>query len=203
MDTHAISSFWAWFAVNDAKLRNMRDSEDPFWDTALSHLQQIHPALRFELSDPVDGVREFVITVQGNADLFPLVDAMIAAAPPRAGWNFVALKPAMGFDFVTTYEGVRFDPKLMWFMPLSFEGKPADLGIRIAVPELSEDARRAAQNAVMIIIETGLGERAAALDIQHFQIETLPSEPESAGYIELPELAMYIAWRKRQLQNPS
>lgn len=209
METHAISSFWTWFAGKDANLRSIRDADDPFWSTALSQLRQIHPALRFELSGPIhsidetDGTRDWILTVEGNTSLFALVDEVIAAAPELPGWNLVALKPAMGFDFVTTYEGIRFDPKLIWFMPLKFENSPSDLGLRIAVPGFTEDARRITQSALMIMIETGLGERAAALDIQHFQIGTLPSEPETAGYIELPELAPYIAWRKRQLQNPS
>jgi hypothetical protein len=199
MQTQAISEFWSWFASHEASLRAMAGSDDPFWDTALARLKAVHASLAFELSDPVEGVREFVVTAQGNAELFPLVDAMIAAASPRAGWEFVALKAAMGFDFITTYEGERLDPREMWFMPLTSSSRPADLGVRIAVPGYTPALRSMLENALMMIVDTGIGERSAAMDIQHVDIEAVPEEPAKRGYIELTDLGPYIAWHKRRV----
>ncbi len=51
----------------------------------------------------------------------------------------------------------------------------------------------------MIILDAGLGERAASSEVQHVELAALPSEAQEAGYIELPELAAYIAWRKRRI----
>jgi len=59
-----------------------------------------------------------------------------------------------------------------------------------------------ALNAVLVILDTGIGERSAALDIQHTEVTELPTDPASLGYIELPELADYIAWRKKRLASP-
>jgi hypothetical protein len=199
MQTQAISEFWSWFASHETSLRAMAGSDDPLWDTALARLRAVHASLAFELSDPVEGVREFVVTAQGNAELFPLVDAMIAAASPRVGWEFVALKPAMGFDFITTYEGVKLDPREMWFMPLTSSSRPADLGVRIAVPGYTPALRSMLENALMMIVDTGIGERSAAMDIQHVDIEAVPEEPAKRGYIELTDLGPYIAWHKRRV----
>ncbi len=61
--------------------------------------------------------------------------------------------------------------------------------------------KRTAHSAVLVILDTGLGERSAALDLQHTEVTELPTEPKSQGYIELPELADYIAWRKKRLAS--
>lgn len=195
----AIAAFWKWFQQHDASLRALPHSGDPFWDTALSQLKLVHDRLCFEMADPVDKRRDFVITAQGDPRMFPLVDAMVAAAPSIRAWTFVALKPAMGFDFTHEYEGVLYDPKSMWFLPLERADHPAHLGLRIGVPSLRDIDQDAAEFAVTIILETGLGERERAADVQHTEVVRRPNDPAKDGYIELPELPAYIAWRKRKL----
>ena len=199
IDASAISGFWTWFRANDAKLKAMPNADHPFWDTALAQLQLVHRGLRFEMSDPVRGRREFVITAEGDAKLFPLADAMVAAAPVMDAWMFVALKPAMGFDFTHQYEGVVYDPKSMWFLPLGIEGRPDALGLRIGVASLRDLDQDAAEFAVTIILETGLGERERVADVHYTEVVRLPNDPAKEGYIELPDLTAYIAWCKRKL----
>jgi hypothetical protein len=105
----------------------------------------------------------------------------------------------MGFDFAINYEGIVFDPKAMWFLPLESANRPSELGLRIGITGLTDHIQRAAANAALIILDTALGERAAASDVQHVEIEVLPSDPARAGYIELHQLAEFIAWRKRRV----
>ncbi|MDX2147343.1 MAG: hypothetical protein SFZ23_07450 [Planctomycetota bacterium] len=142
-----------------------------------------------------------MITAQGDSKLFPLVDSMVAAAPALPRWTFTPLKPAMGFDFTHYYEGVVYDPKTMWFLPLERPERPRDLGLRVGVPSLRELDQDAAEFAVTIILETGLGERERAADVQHVEVVRKPNDPGKEGYIELPELPAYIAWRKRKLAS--
>jgi hypothetical protein len=60
-----------------------------------------------------------------------------------------------------------------------------------------------AHSPVLVILDTGLREQSAALDLQHTEATELPTDPELLGYIELPELADYVAWRKKRLASPS
>jgi hypothetical protein len=53
------------------------------------------------------------------------------------------------------------------------------------------------------ILDTALGERSAALDIQYTEVSELPKDPQSLGYIELPALSDNIARRKRSLGSQS
>jgi len=103
--------FWLWFQAHQADFNVLTDTSDPFWDEAVSRLKRLDQRLWFEVSGPDGSDREFVITAEGHAAAFPFVDAIVAAAPHIPGWRFISLKPPMGFDFVTTYENIRFDPR--------------------------------------------------------------------------------------------
>jgi hypothetical protein len=201
-DSHqAIDQFWCWFQSHRSDFDALTDTNAPFWDIAVGQLQRLDEHLWFELSQPNGDAREFIVTAEGHEEVFPLADAIVDRAPKIPGWQFLALKPPMGFDFQTTYEGISFDPRSMWFLPLDSRSRPQDLGLRVGVPNLTPAVKRQAQNAVLVILDTALGERAAALDIQFLEVSTLPESPDSQGYIELCELPKYIEWRKRKHRN--
>jgi len=197
----AIDEFWRWFEAHLSDFTALTDSTGGFWDVALAALKRLDKHLWFEMSRPDDDDREFIVTAEGHKEAFPLVEALVARAPKIGGWQFIALKPPMGFDFETTYEGILFDPRAMWFLPLNSSSRPEELGLRIGVPNYTPALKRQAGNAVLVILDTALGERAAALDIQHVEVSALPPSPESEGYIELHELPNYIEWLKRRIRN--
>jgi hypothetical protein len=189
--------FWRWFLDHQVEFNGLSKPDEPFWDLALEKLQEVDKRLWIELSDFATKPREFIVTAEGHTDAFPIAEALIHLAPIVDGWEFLALKPAMGFDFTTSYEGKLFDPRGMWFLPLQSPSRPNWLGIRIGIEDLESADERDARHAVLIILDTALGERSAALDIQHTEVSKLPARPESEGYIELPDLARYILWRNR------
>jgi hypothetical protein len=202
-EEHRIERFWAWFVAHQAEFSRLASPDEPFWDLALERLKSVDKHLWFELSRDSHPVRDLIVTAEGHVNSFPTADKLVRLAPRMEGWYFVALKPAQGFAFTTTYEGTSFDPRRIWFLPLESESHPSDLGIRVAVPGLDRMDRSSAHSAVLVILDTGLGERSAALDLQHTEVTEIPTDPASLGYIELSELADYIAWRKNRLASPS
>lgn len=194
----SIAHFWRWFEAHQTEFDLLTDTSDPFWDAAVSHLKQLDDRLWFEVSEPDGSDREFIITAEGQTDAFPLVDTMVASSPGIPGWRFIALKPPMGFDFETTYEDIQFDPRTMWFLPLESASRPQDFGMRVGVPNFNRAIERQTSNAVAVILDTALGERATALDIQHVEVSALPENPGAEGYIQLCDLPGYIEWHKRK-----
>jgi hypothetical protein len=197
-----IAEFWTWFAQHSNDLAQACSDTSPVLDELLQSLHGVHPDLYFEIctnSDP----RELIVTAEGRRELFPLADVVVAAAPRIEGWVFTALKPPMGFEFQTRYEGTTFDPRSMWFLPLESQSNPAALGLRVGIPEFVHVQEKSTKNAILVILDTALGERSAASDIQHVEVTALPAKPDEQGYIELTELADYIAWKKRKRAHPS
>lgn len=195
-----VAAFWAWFRENKRRMDALDDPDEPFWDEALAELAKLNPELRFALSSlegaPKGEDREFVLTASCDTELFSMVDAVVNAAPKLAGWQWVALKPPMGFDFVTEFEDLTLDPREMWFFPLRDSARPRSLGIRIAVPGFTK--RRADQyfDAVAMVLETGLGERAAATELEQLEVVPLPDNLKAEGYAKLTELPVYMEWNR-------
>jgi hypothetical protein len=197
----AIVAFWQWFQTNRDKLDSLADPSDRLWDTTLEKLKAIEKRLWFEMSNPEITPREFVLTAEGKAELFPLVDEIVKSAPEISGWTFVGLKPPMGFDFEITYEGIEIDPKSLSFLPLEDDGNRAAISLRIGVRDYNHDDERPISNAVLVILDTALGERAAATEVQCVEVGPLPQSPEREGYVPLPDLPRYIEWRKQKRQK--
>jgi hypothetical protein len=187
-----IDQFWGWFGTHLADVSALADGDDPFWDIAQAELKRIDKRLWFELSRPDGSVREFIVTAHGDRDAFPLAEAVIARAPNITGWAFIALKPPMGFDFKTNYEGVEFDPCSMWFVPLKNDSRPELLSINIGVPNLTPAILRKAENAVLVILDTALGEREASHKIGYVEVTVLPESPGDHGFLPLKDLADYL-----------
>ena len=199
-----IAEFWAWFVQHASDLARARPDESPVLEELLQSLQGIDSGLFYEICTD-SSPHELIVTAEGRRELFPLVEAVVAAAPRLDGWICIALKPAMGFGFQTSYEGTSFDPRSMWFLPLESSSNPMASGLRVGVSGFDHVEERITKNAVLVILDTALGERSAASDIQHMEVAALPPKPEDQGYIKLTELADYIEWRKRKLadQGPS
>jgi hypothetical protein len=198
-----IGEFWAWFATHNLEFSRLGTADDPFWDLALDQLKKVDENFWFELSRDRHPTHEFIVTTEGHVNSFPLAEELVRLAPKIEGWTFIALKPAQGFRFTTNYEGTQFDPRQMWFLPLENRSRPGDLGIQIAIPGLDGMDKALAHTAVLVILDTGLGERSAALDLQHTEVADVPADPAANGFIELPELADYIAWRKKRIASSS
>lgn len=193
----AIAGFWGWFVGQCAEILALKETDDPFWDVVLGQLRHVHDELRFELSQDAAAEREFIVTAEGKRFLFPLVDALIAQAPSIIGWKFIALKPAMGFDFYTTYEGIQFDPAKMLFRRIINHDAPSGLGFYIAVPNFTLDVKRQAENAVLVILDTALGERAAASEIDYVEVGLFLPAADSTAYHPLDQLPAYIErWKE-------
>ena len=198
-----IQAFWKWFTDHESEFKSLSKPDESFWDLALEQIKTVDEWLWFELSAAGSTVREFVVTAEGHVEAFPVVERLVDRAPKIEGWVFVALKPPMGFTLTTRYEGTLFEPRHMWFLPLESPSRPQDFGIRVGIQGLDSMDKTNAHNALLVILDTGLAERAAALDIQYTEVAELPPNPESLGYIELPELSDYIAWPKRTLSAQS
>ena len=191
-----VVEFWSWFMNWACEMDTSEVARKMLLEQLSDKLRQVDERLSYEVCLNCMP-REFVLTVNGRVDLFDLADRMVAVAPPIDGWAIIALKPAAGFSFRTTYEGIEYDPKTMWFLPLTSESNPGAIGIRVGIPDYDPSRERQARNVVDIILRTGLGERSAAVDVQHVEVGSLPVKLAEEGFIELPELAGYIKWKKR------
>jgi hypothetical protein len=191
------SKFWDWFAKNEGRFRSIDPSEEEeLLDLFESHLHKYDAELTFEISGLMeDGTNELIISAEGFCSHFPKVEALVSASPAFPNWKIMAFKPAQGFDFTYEADDLTLDPGQLWFLPLRSKSTPEVLGLRVGVPGLDEHDVACVENAVWIILDTGLGEKVCAERIKHLEVVTLPEHAKDGGYIGLPEISEYLAWR--------
>ena len=193
------TAFWYWFRTNADRFRDVEVPEkEQLLDEIQDALHRFHPELFFELGGAPEGPSELVITAEGNAALFPIVEQLVATAPVVPGWQVVAFKQPGGFDFVLHYSGMELDPRNCWCLPLVAKTDPRLLGVRVASPAYSPDREEALLAAIYVLLDSGLGELAAARSIQHVEVGAVPADPGLDGYIPLRELPDYLAWLRNE-----
>ncbi|MEA5466493.1 hypothetical protein [Leptothoe sp. PORK10 BA2] len=190
------TAFWTWFRGFAERLPK-DDVPNDLQDELLSQLHCFDDRLYFLLSTNAVP-HELIITAEGNADAFSSADKLVDAAPTLVGWQFLALKPAMGFVFQHTDGEISLDVSALWFMPTNSSDDPPQLGVIIGFPDADFVLENQSVDTAYTILETGIGERSCMSDIQRVTVDDLPDDPESHGYIPLPQLADYIAFHKRR-----
>lgn len=171
-------------------------------DEILENLQKVDDGLFFEIGyDAHAKLFELIITPEGKHKKIDLTREIIASAPPVKDWKFIAFKPALGFGFVTEYEDIYIDPKLIWFLPLNSKSHPLDIGIRIGIKNFNLAKEKQILSACYIVLDTCLGEESVMQDIAYVDVCDLPENPVEEGFIEFIEIKEYIEWIKRKTRK--
>jgi hypothetical protein len=191
MNSKAVREFWQFFQAHSDELRRAGSADSPTYDQVLEELQKLDENLFFEFSVGASNA-ELIITAEGKQSLFPLVEAIVQAAPLVKGWKFIALKPRLGFPETATWDGYQVNLSEVVFQPL--QSSTGELGLQMMIPGLKAANMDDAHNALLRALDHGLGERAFAEAIQHTEVAAL-DEPADE-YIPLLELEKFLAWQK-------
>jgi hypothetical protein len=198
--------FWAWFELNNKKYLFLNEVEKDIKETLLNELlSNLHAycdKLFFEIGGhPDDQEIELIITAAGDIDYFNKVEELIAQAPSIKDWKFIAFKPGIGFDIFIEYAGLKFDPSEIWYLPLELDGQPDMLGLKVCYKNYELARKDDFLSGTFLLLDAGLGEKRAVLDIKYVEVDSLPENPDRNGLIELRELPAYIDWVKNNYEN--
>ena len=187
------SEFWRWFVLSEARFRDLAVPErESLLDEFLDHLHAFCPDLYFAIGGAPEGPNELIVTADGAVAAFACVRSIVDAAPTVAGWEFIAFKPALGFDCVIEKGVAILDPRLCWFLPVSAPLQSGALVLRIACPGYSDAAAEDFAFAAWEALDSGLGEQLTAEYIDDLEVVAVPSNPLTHGYIPLPELQRFL-----------
>lgn len=198
--------FWEWFKEKESKYFYL-DSEneirrEALLDELLNHLHLYCDKLYFQIgSDKKTNEKELIISAGGNIEYFNEVEKLVSTAPQFSDWVIIALKPPLGIDFVFNYEDIKVDVHNIWFLPLEDKNAQKSLGLRICFENFNLENERKYIFAANQIIDTVLGERSYAVDINYVEVDHIPPNPEDEGFMEISDLREYINWRKEKNKN--
>ncbi len=192
--------FWNWFEVNSHKYTALAqitdlDKKEELLNTLLEELHKYCPKLYFQIGGGPNEDHELIVTAEGDKDYFDAAESLVSSAPDINGWQIFALKPPMGVNFVTIYEDITLDPAEAWFLPLDGQTDPNSFGLIIYFPNFSAEQKETFLNGSYQMLDTILGEKSVALDLQYVDVDILPGNPEEMGLIEVADLPKYMKWR--------
>ena len=201
-----ITNFWKWFEDNNHAFLFTNEVDEDIKEQLLSDfLERLHhynEKLYFQIGSSPDKDQELIITAEGNIEHFESVEKLIAAAPAIPNWKFISFIQPSKDDNSINFEGTELTRTELWFMPLQSASDPASIGIRICVPNYETlKTSKWLESAVYKMLDTVLGEKSFALDIDYLDLGDLPDAPDEKGMIELIDLPGYIAWKKKKLDR--
>ena len=197
-----IKSFWDWFKVNNHKYLFLNDiSEDEKEILMSDFLAQLHnycKGLYFQIGGHPDNEDiELIITADGLKKNFDKVELLIYSAPKLKNWIFIKFKQPHGPGFVTIYEGTKFDPDKIIFIPLENKKNPDLIGIQVCYSDLTEENRNKYSNATYILLDALLGEKSVACDIDFLEIINTPTDISEYDFGHLSDIGLFIKERKK------
>ena len=185
------TEFWRW--MKDASAELLEADGQAVADEIEERLSEIDKRLGVEVSGPAER-RELIITAWSDPSAFAAVRGLVAAAPPLPGWQIIALKPPRGFEFGIDLDGLKVDANELQFEPLAAAEDPKLLGVRIYVPSAGDDDDERLGRALPLILETGIGEEAAA-QIDHSEYVAGPGDERA---LPIGELLRYVQWHLKK-----
>ncbi len=195
--------FWNWFKRHNEKykyLDNLEVSEkEHLLEVLLKHLHEYCKNLYFQIGGFPNAVKkELLISAEGNIEYFYKVEKLLKDAPNLDSWEIIAFKQPMGSSFVTEYEGLYLDPQNMKFIPLENDNNPSMLGIQVLVENYESQYNKKFIQGVYQVLDTLLGEKANALEINYLEVNLLNKERSEDNLTDLVDLKEYIEWRKKR-----
>ncbi|PZR40004.1 MAG: hypothetical protein DI538_05300 [Azospira oryzae] len=195
------NAFWKWFSANNHSYLFISEVDEQekerLMDELLGHLHDYCEHLFFEIgAHPKEDDVELVITAEGVREYFEKVEELVDAAPPLPRWRVVKYKQPNGPGFVLDYQGKKFDPETILFVPLHSEEHPESIGIRVCYPDYNEEERNIFLNGTYIVIDSLIGEQSAVLDIDYLEVDVVPEDAEEEEYPMLSSLGQLIKERK-------
>lgn len=183
----ADAAFWRWFQENASRFTATQRPSERLLDELQHELHKAEPGLAFEIGyEGRKAPRVLVISADGLRQRFAAVQRLVAAAPPKIpGWQIVAFRQRKP-ELKVEYQGVRLDPRDVWFASERVGG-----ALNVIV-HVRQPPSPALQGAVLLLLDTTLGEYDVETRVEGIDIRPLPAKPRRAGLRPISELPAAI-----------
>lgn len=192
------AEFWKWFEENEADFPSTADFDAAYGYEVSGLLDSVKPGLVYEISNPVDGQKEFIISADGISELIPDVKKLVQAAPDLKHWKFIAFRPRVESyeNLALTFSGYAIDPKQLWCYS---QVKDGYFDLVIFHPEYSNANKDAMIHGTLILLDMALGEYDVMTGIRYIDNEQLPVDRKLKGLYPFTELRqVFDAWKARR-----
>ncbi|SFS73347.1 hypothetical protein [Mucilaginibacter polytrichastri] len=166
-----VSVFWKWFSNHKTEFEYLDDkNRDQKLDLILEHLHPISEGLAVEVSDEYKGVRDILISANGDKNNFSAVKNIVNSAPLIKGWTVTAFRQRANKNFTLKYQDIYFRPSQMFFYPII---KNDSLDLIIYVKGLKSHDSDKVNYYGLIAMDNVLGEYDSVTKVRYYDFEDL------------------------------
>jgi hypothetical protein len=186
------AAFWTWFKDHRVQIAALKRADEPVANQIATELHKVDPRLIFELGIGIEP-KEFIVSADGNREVFPAVKRLVAAAPEVPGWKIIAFRPrkAPGLT-IELGEGTKLGANDLFFMVLPTTKPPAPLDIIVYVPGLGSGDKEkddALKQVGFLLLDATLGEYDTETRLGGIAFKSIAEKPPSAKPLrDLPKL---------------
>lgn len=187
-----IDIFWKWFVENKAKYESLPEQGpelDERLDLIISQLRKIEEGLAVEISREFQGMRDIVISAEGDRSKFSTVQAIVSKAPKIDKWTVTAFRQRAPEGFILRIGDIEFNPSKMYFDPL-VDGDSLD--IIVYAENLSKHDYNEAAYYGLITLDNVLGEYDCVMKVRHYDFRDTGELPKKHDLKHLTELPKFV-----------
>ena len=185
-----IEKFWRWFAENKLRFETNPDVEGPSdLDPILRQLHHVSDGLELDVSREINGVRELVISANGDKSIFPIVQKIVDKAPQIEGWVIVPFRQRANKDFVLETPSLRLATGEMYFEPFHHSN---EVDLIVYVPDVKGMDQEVLHHFGMIIIDNVLGEYDSVMKVRRVNFRDLTEARDKESLRALSELPRFV-----------
>jgi len=179
--------FWRWFGANAERLSRLQPSRERALDDIQEAIHKVDSRLAFDIGI-VNGVAsELVVSADGNREVFPVVQQLVAAAPAVRGWKVTAFRPRGRPDAVVERKGVVLDARRIRF---ASRREGSKISLTIFVPrELGAAPQELLFEATLLLLDRVVGEYYVETKVGAIELALIAEnalDPGGRPLVELP-----------------
>jgi hypothetical protein len=199
-DDH-IREFWQWFKEEKTLFETMTDDTySERLNLILQHLHLVSNGLAVEVSKEFHGVRDIIISAEGDRSKFQIVKNIVATAPKIRGWTVTAFRQRAKEDFVLRYKDVKYNSAKMFFQPI-IEGD--SLNLIIYADSLRGKDMEDVKHYGLVTMDNVLGEYDCITKVRYFDFRDLREVKDKSQLTKLTNLPAFIDkfYRNKTVNN--
>lgn len=176
--------FWEWFSrIEEELYLHIEDNPEKYASEIHFQLTELHPDIVFDIPfELMEGKREFIISADGDASLFPVIADIVNQAPTYERWIIHNLRPRTNQkDQAIDLDGLYLEYEDI-FYHLENEELPFQLEVYIKGYDY-EDNRYI--HGYFLLLDTLLGEYVAVTYTETIAIYSYDGEPHLSRFVTL------------------
>lgn len=186
-----IQAFWQWFEDNKTQYEHIKPGEEPPLDLLLEHLTDLEPGLAAEISAQpnTDSLLELTISAEGDVRKFPLVEQIVAEAPPIKGWKVIAFRQPAPYDFTLQKGHLRLTPAELFFEPIATQDS---LDIIVYGQDFGKKDPDTLALYGHIMLDNLMGEYNSAKRVRHYEFRDLSAARRQSDLSPLQDINKFL-----------